>query len=59
MSLHVLYNGRKKAIKCTPNTTLQQVLEQACREHGLDDAAAHGGALALVHKKVGGWVWGV
>lgn len=54
MSLHVLYNGRKKAVKCAPNTTMQQVLEAACKEHGIGADAALSGAFALVHKKVGG-----
>lgn len=48
MSLHVLYNGRKKAVKCGPNTPLQAVLEAACKEHGVGDPHA----FALVHKKV-------
>lgn len=52
MSLHVLYNGRKKAVKCSPNTTMQQVLEAACQEHGMGAAAALSGAYSLVHRKV-------
>ena len=51
MSLHVLFNGRKKAVKCAPNTVMQAVLEQACKEHGVDPNT--GGGFALVHKKVG------
>lgn len=59
MSLHVLYDGRKKPVKCGPNTTMQAVLEAACKEHGLGDPHA----FALVHKKVRwrvgvGWMGG-
>ncbi len=49
MSLHVLFNGRKKAIPCQANTTMQSVLVAACAEHGLSPEAAT--RYTLTHKK--------
>lgn len=38
MSLAVVFNGRRKTVKVTPNTTMQAVLE--VRSHGLDFGTA-------------------
>lgn len=43
--------GRTKTVKCSANTTMQQVLEAACEDHGLGAAAALSGAFSLVHRK--------
>ncbi|EKU23441.1 tether containing ubx domain for glut4, partial [Nannochloropsis gaditana CCMP526] len=49
MALNVLFNGRKKQIKCSPNSTMQTALEHACREHGIGEAAWTG--YILLYKK--------